>query len=171
MNDNLIWGLTYIIYMFKLNVCKDPKNTFRVVALLYILKSVGWSKLNFQKGLQRVPTNPGHKSSNVRKSTLSMPHPSIATPSTATPSTATPHCPLQPLMLSLLPLLFDLTNFINSLLNTKFHYSQTLTLLLLCFSPLHPLPATPPYMLELTNFMIGLPYFTKQKRKNINLTQ
>lgn len=76
--------------MFKLNVCKDPKNTFRVVALLYILKSVGWWKLNFQKGLQRVPTNPVHKSSNVKKSTLSLPHPL--------------HCHLQPLMPSLLPL-------------------------------------------------------------------
>lgn len=77
-NDYLIWGLMYIIYMFKLNVCKYPKNTFRVVALLYILKSVGWSKLNFQKGLQRAPTNPVYKSSNVKKSTLSLPHPSTA---------------------------------------------------------------------------------------------
>lgn len=130
--------------MFKLNVCKYPKNTFRVVALLYILKSVGWSKLNFQKGLQRVPKNPVYKSSNVKKSTLSLPHPSTA------PSN--PSC----LLPSLLPLLFDLTNFINSLLNTKFHSSQTLTPLPLCFSPLHPLPATPPYMLELTNFMKSL---------------
>lgn len=148
--------------MFKLNVCKYPKNTFRVVALLYILKSVGWSKLNFQKGLQRAPTNPVYKSSNVKKSTLSLPHPST--------STYPLHCPFQPLMPSLLPLLFDLTNFINSLLNTKFHFSQTLTLLPLCFSPLHPLQATPPYMLELTNFMKSLLnkptifYKTKEKK-------
>lgn len=151
----------YIIYMFKLNVCKDPKNTFRVVALLYILKSVGWSKLNFRKGLQRAPTNPVHKSSIVKKSTLSLPHPSTATPL---------HCLLQPLKPSLLPLLFDLTNFINSLLNTKFHYSQNLRLLPQCFSPLHPLPATPPYMLDFTNFMKSLLnrptifYKTKEKK-------